>query len=71
VEAKPHDKLANIIAKHNDIQNGCTLSYTMCWWHIEHASQQGPIHNMHVDTIINGVVISIKVMLWKLNPMAT
>jgi hypothetical protein len=31
VETKPHGKLANIIDKHNDMQNGCTLSYTMCW----------------------------------------
>jgi hypothetical protein len=41
VDTEPHGKLANIIAKYNDIQNGCTLTYTMCWWHIEHANQQG------------------------------
>jgi hypothetical protein len=49
VETKPHDKLANIIAKYNDIQNGCTPTYTMCWWHIEHANQQGP-NSQHVCT---------------------
>jgi hypothetical protein len=71
VEAKPHGKLANIIAKHNEMQIGCTLSYTMCWWHIEHASQQGTIHNMYVHTNINGAILSITDMLWKLNPMAS
>jgi hypothetical protein len=71
VETEPHGNLANIIAKDNDIQNGCTLTYTMWWWHIKHANQQGPIHNMYVQTIISGAILSITNMLWKQNPMGS
>jgi hypothetical protein len=49
VGTKSHAKLANIIAKHNEIQIGCTLTYTKCWLHIEHVNQQGP-SSQHVCT---------------------
>jgi hypothetical protein len=64
VVTEPHGNLANTIAKDNDNKNGCTLTYTMCWWHIEHANQQGPIHTMYVHTIINGSILPITNMLW-------
>jgi hypothetical protein len=70
VGTKSHGKLANIIAKHNEIRNGCTLTYTLCWWHIQHANQQGPIHNMHVHTNINGAIFPITYILWEQSPMA-
>jgi hypothetical protein len=49
METEPHGRLANIIAKYNDMQIGCTQTYTMCWLHIEHANQQGP-NSQHVCT---------------------